>query len=69
MPANEITLGDPNLMKRQELFVNFKPYQFIKQVFCDAMHKGNYQVFQHQQQNKSMCGPQDAISLHLSLKY
>ena len=47
IPADEILLGDPNLMKRQELFVHFKPYQFIKQVFCDAIHKGKYQVFQH----------------------
>lgn len=49
-PSKEdITLSDPLLPKMTQLFQPYAPYSYLKQAYCQSLHKGAYQLFEHEQ--------------------
>lgn len=69
MLMNTITLGDPRLAECTHLFKPYNPNSMLKQVFCMALHKGEYTIHRTQKQNTESSGPQDAVKLYMSLKH
>lgn len=66
---DEIRLDHPLLPKLTTYHTPYNPYSFLKQAFCISIHKGDYTLFEHEQQNKYKNGPEDALKLHMTLKH
>lgn len=63
--AENITLGDPRLLKMTHLNKPYAPYPLLKQAFC-VINKG-YTVSEYQKDNKEKTGPSDALKLYMRL--
>ena len=54
---DNITLGDPRLLKMTHLFKPYSPYGYLKQSFCLALHNGAYTLSEYEKLNKESTGP------------
>jgi hypothetical protein len=64
-----ITVGNPSLVTLSHLHYPYKPFQFLSQTYCQALHRGKYTLRIHQKQNKEKTGPEDAIKAYIELKH
>jgi hypothetical protein len=52
-----ITIGDPQLAKLHHFHHPYKPFTFLSQTYCQALHLGRYTLATHQKLNKEQKNP------------
>ena len=43
----DITLSNPMLHKMTQYFQPYAPYGYLKQIYCESLHKGQYTLDEH----------------------